>query len=363
MCFRFTAYIEHLRQIVESPRRIVVATAVLVCALPFLFGIAFVTPSYFAKSFHKLVAKSPHDGRVFGYAYASALSLSKPEEAKIVLIGASSMRAAFDKNIMQDEVFNLTGIRTPVYNLAVESQTIIELLSMVEHIPDDSTGTLFVKVSPISMTKDYLSADMELALQTKDRFTLQTPLLAAEMKTLGIRDTWSSGNFFLDNIVYFCSRYKNIAINMLTNKRYDAEHVYINKGQVSQKRWNIRGVGVLQSLSAYQKNKELNFNYLQRLVAYVRQKTKMNIILVEQLYNPRLSQEYISPSFYAGYQRDITSLADSLNISYLDLPAKLKLDAADFYDWTHINSASAIDKASRQLAQAAYSGPTNEEPQ
>lgn len=363
MYLRLTAYFEHIRQLIALPDGRVVAIAALVCAVPFLAGIAFVTPSYFATSFHKLVARSVHDVRLFGYADAVALSLDQTKEGKIVLVGASSMRAAFDNDIMEDELLNITGLQIPVYNLAVDGQTIMELISMVEHIPEGSTGKLFVKVSPISMTKDYFEASMRLALESPDRLTLQTPILAQEMKMLGIRDSWTFGNFFLDNIVFFCGRYKNIVLNTLRNKRFDFKHVYMDKEQVSQDRWNLRGIGVKQSISTYDDNKEANFQYIRSLVAYTRQKTSMEIVLVEQLYNPRLSQEFFTPSFYVGYEQDITNLANSLNVRYLNLPDQLNFDANVFYDWTHINSATAINQASRQLIKATHSDSTVQEQQ
>lgn len=347
--------LDNLRQLIASPSGLVVAVALAVCSLPFVAGFALLSPAYFGTSFHRVVAKSPWDDRVFGFATAAALSTSHPTEPIMVLVGSSSMRAAFDSDIIEDELLKLTRKRSPVFKLAVSDLSIMEFIGMIEHIPAGSTGKLFVKVSPTAMTTDYLADITRLRLQNLDRFTLQSPKLVQEMKVLGIRKSSYYGNFFLDNIAFFCARYKRIAFNLLTNQAFDVEHRYVDKGKIDQAHWNMRGIQVVQVLSTYEDQKRRNFDYIHSLVDYVRSNTDMEIILVEQLLNPDLLSQYIYPSFYAQYQKDMSELANSLDVKYLDLPGLLHFDSSVFYDWTHLNSASAIKQASRQLVQSGYS--------
>ncbi len=347
--------LDNLRQLIVSPSGLVIAIALAVCSLPFVAGFARVTPEYFGTSFHRVVAKSAWDDRVFGFATAATLSAHRPTEPIVVLVGSSSMRAAFDSDIIEDELLNLTGKRSPVFKLAVSDLSIMEFIGMIEHIPAGSTGKLFIKVSPTGMTTDYLAENTRLRLQNLDRFTLQSPKLMQEMKALGIRDSTSYGNFFLDNIAFFCARYKRIAFNLLTNQAFDVEHRYLEKGKIDQAHWNLRGIQVVQALSTYEEKKHRNFDYIRSLADYVRSNTGMEIILVEQLFNPDLFSQYIYRSFYAHYQKDMSELANSLDIQYLDLPRLLDFDSSVFYDWTHLNSASAIEQASRQLVQSGYS--------
>ena len=345
-------FFEFLSELIVSPGWKVMALALTVCAMPFLIGITTVTPAHFATSLHQLLARSPHDVRVFGYANAASLSVNEKNDPKVVLVGASSMQAAYDSQRIEEEVFRQTGIEVSVYNLAVDTQTIMEFIGMVEHIPEGSSGVLFLKVSPIAMTKDYSAESLHQLLQTRGRFSLITPMLKNELETLGIRSTPMTGNFFLDNAVFLCARYKNVILNLLRNERHKAEHVYMNRQNVDQKKLDLRGQGIRESLNLYSRNKETNFQYIRDIVSYVRQRTRMEIVLVEQLYNPYLTQHYIDAALFSQYQNDITRLANTLNVVYLDLPSLLQLTTDDFYDWTHVNTHHAVTTASQQLVKS-----------
>lgn len=329
-----------------TPSIVSIAVATFLCiavVLTVFFGLS---PAFMMSPAHAYLATDSFDDHVFVYSRAEQLAHSNAKTKKLILFGASSLRASLNEDAFK--LFITREIDTPVeiYNFSASAQTLWESISLADKLPDGSEGVVVLSLGPgrFSYNKSVLST-----LLTQSNLAFTGASFDEELSRAGLKVPTRSGNYFWDNRIFFLSRYYAFISNIIIGPPVQG-HGYVGRAPISADRLSRNVRNRERHLSRLQDNLEVHLGVLSRFVNLIKSRTSMSIIFLEEPVNPRFDSALLSSTISQKYLSAIKGLAQANGAVYENINEKSELEPADFYDVMHMRDEKKIDLYSENLA-------------
>lgn len=338
-------WIQELSNGLFRPSMVTVSTALIVCFLPILCCLIFINEDFFISDYHLYFAADDYDFPTFVSSEALQMSKSK-NKSKFVIAGASSTRVS----VRKEKLAELMGSSTPVFKLCTGRQSFWETAKILDLIPDGSEGYVVIGVGPSRFARP--QEDL-LKIPKRPRFAFNTDAFDMELKLNGIEAATRFGNFFLDNQKFFIVRLKFFFRNILFGPP-SPKLKYLGQDRADK---DIQ-VDISKKVSArfevYDQNFPYNKQVLERIILRLKDKTKMNIILLEHPIDPHFVNNYMGADFYSDHKKRARALAKEHDITYWNITDMIGVSKNDFYDWTHFRSIELANKYTETLAMLIH---------
>lgn len=301
----------------------------LCMALWFVAFSTLITTQFVANLEPGFLMKRPSDDYAHLTVEALHMKASRADPS-IVFIGASSLKHGLvDVDQLQALLREESGRMIPVYNLTAPQLKIWEAANIISLL-DDPGGHIFL----VSLSAKKLAVKKrELAkIKRRPRIGFKTEAFDQELREYGISLPFRTGNYFVDNIQFFISRYEAL-LNVFTGP---VEHQrYQDQGErIPEEDWEEHMLKMQEFFVGYPEMHEENFAALSRMVESASQ-VGGRVIFVQPPLNPRAAK-YIPPEVRDAYARDVQKFAAMEGAQYWDIDAEMDYSDEDFHDWTHI---------------------------
>jgi hypothetical protein len=268
----------------------------------------------------------------------------------VAIVGASvGMGAILERDlarVLRSEMAPDVEVR----EFATARQTLWESAAIIEMIPRGTAGALILEVGPSRFTR---TADDLDSLYRRPRLGFRSALLDRAARRAGFRPPPLTGIYALDNRLFIAPRLPTALRNVIKDRlglplptyRYR----YPNRVAEADL-WNEIATRVSDRFVDYQKLMRSNLPVLDSLIALVRARTRMTVVVLEHPMNPRFVRDWLGPSLYRYHRSQLRRFAATRGVAYLELQPALDFAESDFYDWAHLKTAAIARRFTQALA-------------
>jgi hypothetical protein len=341
------------------PSRYAVITILLLNVSFISAFIVFVTPENMSSFLPSYLATS---GSFDEHATGAAFRLEKEDSGRllVVALGASAIREALDGEDLNAEFERRLARPVSVYGLATGSQSLYDSIAFAERIPSGSRGIVVLGMGPSRLTKP--KSHLEEIIKAP-RLGFRSDAVEEMARSSGIEVPGRTGLYPVDNIRFFAPRLTTLALRLVGNNPQSRRaHLYLEHPALGGKQWLKSSRGIAKRLERYEENARHNLELIDRLVAVVKARTRMEVVIVEHPLNPRFVREFATTEFVERHLQLVEAAARRLGIQHLDLNRLAGFGEPEFYDWCHLRNRAAIQRCATEVARGvarrlAESGP------
>lgn len=278
------------------------------------------------------------------------LSKHKPPEQLVVIVGGSTTRDAINTRLLDEELSELNLDKLKVYNLTTTLQSLWHTAAFLDQIPNGSHGIAILGVQPGVFCAEVSSIRKSHA---DKRFGVRSSFYDAEIERLGITAAPRVGVYLYDNLEFFLPRISIAARNYFsaTAPIIDDEH-RISRSSLKGEEWLERGRFVAGKFSSYEDRASIAQSFLSRMIARLRERTRVTPILVEAPVNPKFVNDFNQTDRYRAHENWVERFASEQGIQYLNLNDEIQMQNDYFYDWGHLNHIPTMKRTSQLVAEA-----------
>lgn len=326
-----------------------VLLALFIAITPFLFGVIWVDEDFMASDSHRLFSNGTREDYPITTSIALQLSNSPKNIKKVVYLGASASRAAFNPESVSSFLSKNLTDNVDVFNLSSSRQTLWESRLLVDKIPKGSEGIVVIGLGPNRLAQT--SQELQF-LQRGIRLALTADVFDKELSLVGITPTQKTGNYFIDNRHFFVPRYADL-VNNIVNGAPIYQNRWYGKPPVDLKYWEKISTEVSSSiLKNFDHQVDNNLEVAQRIINDIRQHTTMKIVLTIPPKNPKFIENYLTKDFTLKFQEKVNHFAQSNQLEVLDIANnELTFVEDDFLDWAHFRKIEKAREYSIVLAK------------
>ncbi len=327
---------------------LVTMTAVTTASWGALFLL--VTPERMA-TWHPYFADEPKDSYVFVTGRVHELAVAPPAETPAVFIlGTSGLRYGLSRPAyIEERLASALGRPARVSGLFTDDQSMLESYSILEELPDRFDGVVVLGISPQRFGRGLARREDDGGYEY--RLGFRSGILERESEKIGA-PLPRSVNHFLDNREYFLPRLAALARNVWSGRpeeflpREDEQ----GGGTISEERWQRHQTAVRKhEIPNLRWQAPRTLAHLVRIAEDLESRGRVSVVLVEAPMSPRARQE-IYGEVHAPYLDLVREFAREHGLEHWTLSSEARLEEADFFDWTHLNSADARRRYSDALA-------------
>lgn len=324
-----------------QPSIISTSLAVTVCGLLLLSSVVFVDEGLMRSEKHRYFAHSSYDFSTF--VSSRALGLTEDQSpSKVVVVGASSLRVA----IKEKTLSSILGPSLPVFELCTGAQTFSDTATLLDIIPDGSYGIVVIGVGPGRFAQ---STELLASRAITPALAIRTSFLDNELIRIDETPPSRSTNYFLDNRHYFLTRYRFVYRNLLVGPPTE-KFKQLGSTPLKEKENQERSLKVSQRYKESDLYHDFNSSMLKRVIDKLKNRTKMEVALLETLMKESFVADYLGEDFLHEHKKRNRQFANDLGISYWDIGDAIEFSEDDFYDYTHLRSHDAANKFTSELA-------------
>jgi hypothetical protein len=199
-------------------------------------------------------------------------------------------------------------------------------------------------VGPSRFTRNAAELD---TISSSPRLALREDLNQERVEH-GLAPLWRSGNYFLDNRRFFSPRLRNAFPNLVFPV-HPRPRDYTVEEPLPDEEWEALASNVEARFGRWPAEHRWNGDILRRTVEEVRERTDMEVVLVDHTINPRFREERMTDAFSSEYRRYVDALASDVGTRLLLADTMISASESDFYDWGHIRNAAVSDTLSARI--------------
>lgn len=284
-----------------------------------------------------------------GYATVRALQIKlqrrESDVPLVVATGDSMMLENFEDPFALPSQFRDRGLEVEVAWLATDGQTILETIQLLDQLPPNTRGALVIGINPMMMSH---GRDIFKERAENPRLALTSRSLRDEMASLGLEPAYHTGIHTLDHSHFFTARVANLRWwlkgGASPNPHYATETYSRWTAQDwEQKQSKLHRLIQPQNLKP---TEEILGRCLERLQ---NRHPDLSIALLEASLHPRT--EEILGEDYVEYRQRMQEFADEHSVAYWIFQDEAQFDPEDYFDFGHVDNASARERYQRILCR------------
>ena len=329
---------------ISEPSRTSVSLFLAVPTLLLLLLPVVVTPATMAGPLADLFCWGDDDTYCSLTSRVLRLAGEDPSVPRVVVIGGSITGTMFREGPLGDAYSRVTGDPVDVEVFTGGRMTFWEMEAIADLLPEGSRGVLLLVVGPSRFTRNAEELD---TISSSPRLALDEDL-NPERVDHGLPPLWRSGNYFLDNRRFFSPRLRNAFPNLVFPV-HPRPRDYTAEEPLGDEAWEELAGNVEGRFGRWPTEHRWNGDILRRTVEEVRERTDMEVVLVDHTINPRFREERMTDAFSAEYRAYVEALASDVGTPLLLADTLISTSDSDFYDWGHIRNAAVRDTLSARI--------------
>ena len=325
-----------------------------------------ITPERMGGASGSLLAQTSRDDYAFVTANANTLASSSGPQIAVAIVGGSSVRESYTS---AEAISRAVARYTPqtaveTFNLAAHGQRLWDVLVLADALPRARDALLLIHISPSLMSA---SVEELAQLVSRPRVGRRSELFDTEAKRFGFKPKLRLGSHLLDNRDFYLLRFPIAIRHLITGDRPAHNmHRYLEGRYAPIGYWQRTVNLVLERWRVYPTRVEDNFAVLQRMIASLHAHGNKRFAFVESPVNPLFVSKFVDADFLRSYQQRVREFSACMNIPYWTPQDDVGLTPEVFFDWSHLNTASAqaamtqavARRISAELATAAQTTPS-----
>lgn len=312
-------------------------------------AVLFITPDAMTGALPRYLAKGPKDLNAFVTGIAMRMSVHPKELPLVAVIGSSAAREAFDADDIQEELLVAGLPRIPVYNCGTGRQSICDSITIADQLPMDASGVVIFGIGPSPLSDN--PGLLDVAVRTP-RFGLRSERLESLAIADGIETSKPSGIYALDQVGFLAPRLAGAGYHLLTGTPHTMpKHRSLNRPPRSEEAARAHCLHVVGRLSQFEANKEWNLGLIRELIAVVKARPGLTLVLIEHPMNPDFIRDFLPTGLLEQFRTHLTELASEQGVPILPLEIPGGPTPEMFYDWCHLSDREAIRGTSQALAR------------
>lgn len=322
------------------PSPLAIGLAILLNVVTFAVLTVVLTPGFLATHNAGILADGPTDYDAFVTAHTLALQRSETSEPLLVLLGGSTVRASLLESDITEGLRNGGHGDVRLVKLCTSRQSLWETLALAEYLPSGARGVVVIGTGPTLFSLD----EQELKdLASHPRLGLRSATLDEEFHRRGLPVGARSGIYFFDNAAYLLPRLHVLLGSWARGRptRY-VDSRYVGMAPARPAVWQSVARRVDARMERIDANQEASQRVLVRVLATIRERTDLRVILVESPVNPRFLTEFGRHGLVARHRQRMREFAREQGVDYLVLGEAVQLPPGDFFDWAHLRDRDAI---------------------
>ncbi|MCC2614877.1 hypothetical protein LJ739_01320 [Aestuariibacter halophilus] len=310
-----------------------------------LWVMLWVNEAWFASDNHRWFADSAFDDATFVSARALTLGYSDPNRDKVIIVGASATRVAMRPEMIRQRV----GDSAEIYPMATGRQTFWESQHLLSRLPQGSQGIVFVGLGPSRLTQPL---DSLQDILNSPRVAFRSETFDNTLLAHGFTPRQPHTNYALDNASFLLARVPALLRNLVMGPpTYSAG--YLDGPAAKKRAYDRIAKRVAARWDDYDANHRHNLDALSDLIAFIRARSDMQIVLLEHPMNPAFEQEYLPAALRQKHQQLLTDFAQEHQVQYWQPASTLDFSTDAFYDWAHLRDREAANQYTRKVMQLA----------
>lgn len=299
-----------------------------------------VNPAFMAAHGNEIFANDDRDYDLFVSNRALQLSLAPSREEKLIVLGASTTRAALLETHLEAALARSGHADIGVYVLCTMKQSLQDALALVEQIPSTTRGTLVLGLTP-----GMFSVSPQYALQNAQssrmgfRAEIYDDLLLSESSPRRP----PTGIYAYDNASFLLGRLKPALTNLLgQDELQPTDSWYAGRPPLSATRYKAHSARVRENLRLFDQYFDSNLRLLEQLVNHVQTHDNLKLVLFDAPVNPAFARDFDMSAIENRYASSLDHFAGDHEICVIRSAELLDLAPGQFYDWAHLNDTNAI---------------------
>jgi hypothetical protein len=338
------AFFSGLLSGVSEPSRTSVALFLAIPAVLLLLLPLVVTPGTMAGPLADLFCWGDDDTYCSLTSRALRLAEADPSVPRVVVVGGSITGTMFRERPLADAYARVTGDSVEVDVFTGGRMTFWEMEAIADLLPDGATGVLLLVVGPSRFTRNAAELD---TISSSPRLALDEDL-NRERADHGLPPLRLSGNYFIDNRRFFSPRLRNAFPNLVFPV-HPRPRDYTVEEPLGEKEWEELADNVVERFRRWPAEHRWNGDIVRQTVQEVRDRTDMEVVLVDHTINPRFREERMTDAFSTEYHEYIDALASETGVRLLIADTLIHASERDYYDWGHIRNAAVRDTLSARI--------------
>ena len=307
-----------------------------------------------AGPWHRYLAWGPGDTQLEVTSRVLRAGRTEFEEQAVFVLGSSGIREAISNSE------DLRALLTPrrkdapaVYNLSSFDQTPLEMVALVEKLPERFDGVALLGINPCDVGAGPLQHHRDKRNDFDLRFGFRSAIVDRAAREAGEELAPVTGNYFVDNHRFFLPRLPFLFRNLALGPPEEGHHPYVLLGdQIDRVGWDLQAERIRRLIADYHAHFDETMGYYARMVSELERRGDVRVVLLESPICPRCIEETLGDAFWAEHAQRMQAFASRLGIQYWNLNDRAGLDNADFYDYVHLFRPDAQTRFTGALGEA-----------
>jgi hypothetical protein len=287
------------------------------------------------------------DGDFDAMTTATALRLrTAPADRPVVVVFGSSQFGVALRRDGLARALARAGIDADVHKLTTAREPLPDVLALAGAVPDGARGVVVVEVSPLRFAE---TAREDYGAAVRYRLGLRSAAQDAVLRAAGLDPPARTGIYALDNAGFLLPRRRALLRNVL--RRSATAHDWALFPPLSEADLHGRLMPLFrQRQSGYWREGEGNRALLGRIVAELRARTALEVLLVEYPLSPALFPDPALERMLAHHAGEMRRLAGATGAIYAGLERQPRFAQAEYRDWVHLGTESAVARETEAVA-------------
>jgi hypothetical protein len=328
-------------------------SAVIACTIVVTVTLAYLLvldAGFMIRHGDRLFAAHSRDYDTFVTSRALRLQRDPPRDSWVMLLGASTTRAALLEQDLSPALDRALGQPVEFMKLCTSGQLLWESAALLDLVPADTTPVVVLGISPGLFNK---RRDGIGDLARHPRMGIRLASLDVETSLAGFEPPPLTGWYSVDNAGFLLARAGTLARNLLTghHPRY-VDNWYAGRPPIDAAEWSRQRSNLANAYSRYEDNWTVHQNVLQRGLDRLRDRSGARVLLVEAPVNPRMTVDAGMQEVAERHSQRMSEFAARNGIVYLDLNRAVGYQPGDFNDWGHLSNRDAMIRSANAVARA-----------
>lgn len=346
----WSAFLEGLTR----PSKGALGISLSVCGLGFLTCAVAFTPAFVAGPYHRYLAWGLGDTQLEVTSRVLKVARSEYEDNAVFVLGSSGIREAISNS---EELRGLLeqrwGNAPSVYNLSSFDQTPLEMVALVEKLPQRFDGVVLLGINPCDVGAGPHQHHRGSLNEFELRFGFRSKIADGAARLAGRNLPPVTGNYFLDNYRFFLPRLPYLFRNILLGPPEEGHHPWsLLDAPIDEAGWDLQAERIRRLIADYQRHFDVTLGYYEDMARDLMRRGDVRVVLLESPICPRCIEETLGDAFWAEHARRMHAFAERVGIRYWNLNDRAGLVNDDFYDYVHLFNPDAQTRFTVVLSEA-----------
>lgn len=318
-----------------------IASAMLLCFA--VLAVSLLTPERVIRSGHLLMTGG-QDHNLAVTQRVLRLATEPSDRPSIWLLGSSRIRSSIDLPQLERAM----GSGRTVGPFMSGLQTPIDMLTIVENLPDSPPATVVIEAHPWNELESRL-----LETVREPRVGLRSEAADAVIRKAGgsPRPRWN--NFLLDNLAFYLGRLPLVLPNAIAGDRFRSME-FLGRPVPDDRKWKQKTLLKADAFrDQFARTLEFQRPILEEVLDRLQARPETRVVLAFSVPNPRWVSDYRLETEYARFRTWIEGIAAARDITTIDLADGVELQPVPghFCDEAHVRDPALVDALTRNLAR------------